>query len=293
MREQLEDALVAEWTYDNLAVYSDFLLSRGEPRGELIAIDLGLLAQPRSAALVKRRAAILDDLLGDWREMHTSWFRLGFVYPRLSSMTPGALKTILESPFAPYLRDVAILGAATWIKRYFSRIGQIEQRWLRRITIESDDRYSSGLPIISTRAANALIEATPSLRQIEQFVHRGFQRRPLFESFEHPRAKLVESAKDARRVLSITADRSTIEIPLNALEPLGDKIDGLPEPARIAWMRLRIAIDNLLAREPHGVPAGWLAALFAHVDLPTSPWADWRPLREAVATTTTATLLRS
>jgi hypothetical protein len=292
MREQLEAALAAEWTYDNLAVYSDFLQSHGEPRGELIAIDLGLLAQPRSVPLVKRRAAILDDLLDDWREMPTSWFQLGFVYPRLSSNSSDALQAILESPFAPYLRDVAILGPATWIKRFFSGIAKLEQRWLRRITIQSDDRYSSGLPIISTRAAKALIEATPSLLQIEQFVHRGVQRRPLFESFEHPRAKLVESAKDARRVVAITANQSTIDIPLNTLDALADKVDALPEPALIAWTRLRIAIDNLLARELHSVPAGWFAALLAHVDLATPTWAPWRPLREAVATTTTATLMR-
>lgn len=287
MRDQLEAALAAEWTYDNFAVYADFLQSQGDPRGELIAIDLGLLAQPRAEPLVKRRTAILDDLIDDWREPHTSWFKFGFVYPRLSSMSGDALQAIFESPFAPYLRDVTLLCAATYIKRYCSALAKREHRWLRRITIESDDRYSSGTPIVTTPGAKALIKATPSLSQIEQFVHPGLSRRPLFESFEHPRAKLVESPRDRRRMMTITANE-TIEVPLNAFE--SNKVDTLPESARIAWTRLRIAIDNLLAREPHHVPAQWIADVLAHVDLSTPPWAVWQPLRDAVGT---ATLLRA
>jgi len=44
LRDDLESALRAAWSAADLAVYADHLQAIGDPRGEIIALDLALLA---------------------------------------------------------------------------------------------------------------------------------------------------------------------------------------------------------------------------------------------------------
>ena len=61
-RGDLEEALAACWNLDDLTVYADLLLAEGDPRGELIALDLA--PQPDDADWHARRAAVLAKWLG-------------------------------------------------------------------------------------------------------------------------------------------------------------------------------------------------------------------------------------
>lgn len=63
--EALESALQARWDDATAAVYADALIARGDPRGELIAIDLHIARHGRSEPLVQRRRAVVTAWLGE------------------------------------------------------------------------------------------------------------------------------------------------------------------------------------------------------------------------------------
>lgn len=57
--EELASQLRARWDRDLLAVYGDLLMMRGDPRGELIALDLELEACGSTPELEARRTRLL------------------------------------------------------------------------------------------------------------------------------------------------------------------------------------------------------------------------------------------
>src|SRR5882724_9755150 len=115
----LEAALAVSWDRETLAVYADHLMSEGDPRGELIVLDLEL-ATRSTPELVARRASLLSGWLGRLvpSDPHTAWvgdsFRFGFledlVLDERDSMHAQRLASILESPLAPYLKRVTVRG---------------------------------------------------------------------------------------------------------------------------------------------------------------------------------------
>src|SRR5690349_17048148 len=65
-RAQLEADLRRSWGAPQLTVYADYLQSIGDPRGELIAIDLVNLATTiQDTGWAQRRRALLDAWLGN------------------------------------------------------------------------------------------------------------------------------------------------------------------------------------------------------------------------------------
>ena len=61
---QLETSLQARWDPDTAAVYADLLASRGDPRGELIAIDLELTRR-EADQLRERKREIIDAIVAN------------------------------------------------------------------------------------------------------------------------------------------------------------------------------------------------------------------------------------
>lgn len=192
MRLELEAALLADWTRDNLAVYGDYLQSQGDVRGELIALDLQLARDPHAEAPALRRSALLASLIGDASDLHASWFQFGFAHPRLTSAHQGSrLASLAETPFAAFVRTLWMHGAATWIKQMLGELARSEHRWLHHITLDFTwGGTSSSTALLSARTTKTLVEATPNLDAIEI---RGFPLREVFPSFKHPRARLIRS----------------------------------------------------------------------------------------------------
>src|SRR4051812_12376701 len=96
-RDQLEETLRETFSREDLAVYADLLLTDGDPRGELIALDLD--PQPRSAWYERRRAAM------------TAWLGAKLSGPALHRVKLGFLETeadkvgieLVRSPAGGYL----------------------------------------------------------------------------------------------------------------------------------------------------------------------------------------------
>src|SRR5436190_21372831 len=80
--DELEAALLARWDRATLLVYADALQAAGDPRGELIALDVERAAKGYTDELATRRRKCLYEWLGGvailGRPWHEASFRDGF-----------------------------------------------------------------------------------------------------------------------------------------------------------------------------------------------------------------------
>jgi len=197
--QELEAALAASFDRDTLAVYADELMSIGDPRGELIALDLQIEAHADARAdqvparyryapaeLVARRATLLEtwlrglaptDPTRGWIGDHV---RFGF----LDDLECGAHSTeerdrllaILASPVGAYVRGVTIRGVTSDIAKTLLVLVRTEHPWLSRLTIH---KRAAGPPVAADLEAR-FIAATPRLARLELVGHRAFR------TFAHP-----------------------------------------------------------------------------------------------------------
>jgi uncharacterized protein (TIGR02996 family) len=185
---QLEAALAAAWDRDTLAVYADYLVERGDPRGELIAIDLQL-EQRSTPELVVRRASLLTAWLGRMvpSDPHVPWigdsFRLGFVEDLvLDGADPDAatrLATMLASPLAPYLKCVTVRGDLEHVASTVRMLARERHRWLVELRLECHTSIEDG-EVLDAACGEALIAATPRLARLEVSGSR------VLATFPHP-----------------------------------------------------------------------------------------------------------
>jgi hypothetical protein len=216
-REDLEANLAASFDRDTLAVYADELQSLGDPRGELIALDLQIEAHAdpanparryryAPAELVARRATLLEtwlralvpsDPTRGWIGDHV---RFGF----LDNLELGAhtteerdrLLAILASPVGPYVRGVTIRGATSDLAKTLAVLARMDHPWLARLTLH---KRRAG-PTVPDDLEARIIAATPRLTRLELSGHRAFDR------FAHP--ALRELRVDGRASLAGVSTRA-------------------------------------------------------------------------------------
>ena len=168
-------------------VYGDWLHARGHPRGELIAIDVALAADPANAALVAVRARVFHDhadvLIGDlvlWEPapdrprtgMTLSW-ECGFIaaarIDRVSNVL-GAIHAVFQHPSARALRELVIgcqgSGAHDHARALEAILYDSPAPPLRRLYVaDFDDSFDDGLDLshVLLGDASELGEIFPSL----------------------------------------------------------------------------------------------------------------------------------
>ncbi len=186
-RDGLEAALLASWDRETLAVYADHLQGLGDPRGELIALDLEL-ATRSTPELVQRRVSLLAGWLGLVpSNPHTPWvgdsFKFGFVDNFRLEEDDGAearLVEVLASPLAPYLKRVTIVGTATHVATMLRGLaGDAVHPWLTELSVRVQGRG-----FVDPEAVSRWIAVTPALQRLDvqghevfaDFPHRGVQR---------------------------------------------------------------------------------------------------------------------
>jgi uncharacterized protein (TIGR02996 family) len=115
---------------DAYLVYGDWLQSKGDPRGQLIAVQAALLDKPGDKHLTRQERDILveheDALLGDLMQIEGAdeEIALGWHLGFLRSATIGgdefseidaiaAIRALFESPSARFLRELRILAVGT------------------------------------------------------------------------------------------------------------------------------------------------------------------------------------
>jgi hypothetical protein len=162
-----------------LAVYADALQSHGDPRGELIAIDLHAAAHGSSRELDDRRAAVLAGWLGSLATEPGLRFENGLLDLMYEPGAPELLLArVLGSPAAPYLRTVELFGGTERIDSAISLIGLGPRPRLRVLAVTRAG-FPDG-PTVPAKAVASLIRATPAL---DTLCVRGFS---VFGAFPHP-----------------------------------------------------------------------------------------------------------
>ncbi len=180
--EELERALQRARSDDRetLAVYADALEAAGDPRGELIAIDLEL-AKVRAAApiaidrideLVDRKREVLRGWLGDtiggvtWhpRQIESGLLDgMGFAATSTQSIVEYA-RGVLGSPVGGYLQSLVLYGTKAELEQVIDVIVARPLPWLRRLTLHCvEARANASKRTIDRSRLAALAKATPNL----------------------------------------------------------------------------------------------------------------------------------
>lgn len=154
-----EARLLADWNLETIAAFGAELRDAGDPRGELIAIDLVLETGPSPAV---RRA------LGEEKKaLHIAW--LGEVSEHMRSRF-GFVEELREEPedelaifdrVAPFLRSFKLAGEYGHARELVARIAAAPRPWLVSLEIGSftDTRETT----IDNELGARLIAATPNL----------------------------------------------------------------------------------------------------------------------------------
>lgn len=175
-RQVLEDVLRADFSRENLAIYADALQEEGDPRGELIAIDLRIAEHGLVDALTTRRTELLHELLGREAAEHFRYYRKGafqFAFGDVHINATGgawldAERAMFDSPLGAYLRRVTIGGGEKQIRSGVATLVQRTHTWLRALHVHYNTMASqSTQTIVSARKTRELIEATPVLESMK------------------------------------------------------------------------------------------------------------------------------
>lgn len=164
----IETRLAQQFDVEHLSVYADYLQSIGDPRGELIALDLQRL-EPSP-----RYDRVMRDWLGrfDYLQRDRMHFRYGFVAQlRLfDHLQPeDTLRRLFASPAAPFVLRVHLEGTPALLPRVLALLVEQAHPWLQRLEIRDREFGPNAArpPLFDDALCRALAEATPSLDALE------------------------------------------------------------------------------------------------------------------------------
>jgi hypothetical protein len=172
---ELEQALIARWDRETLLVYADALQGTGDPRGELIVLDLEAEERGVTPELALRRRKALYEWLGGatirGRPVHEASFHYGFATDFFAtgdrtSHATDYLDALFASPAGPYVRGVTIsVGKPADLAEAFAVLASEPRPWLERLEF----RVVEPGPWVTDAQIAALINRTPRLHTIAVF----------------------------------------------------------------------------------------------------------------------------
>ena len=177
---ELERALAADWTREQLAVYGDYLQSLADPRGELIAIDLAGRSEERAA----RKRELVVEWLGE--DLATIVLHVGAVDhafialgQRAPMMAAFAAFELLAHPAGQYLRALAVDD--TRMIDVYELLERRARPWLAKLRVRSPKDDHEALLLQRVCLAD---RSLPLLREVELVGPAGDGvREPSFPSY--------------------------------------------------------------------------------------------------------------
>jgi hypothetical protein len=169
----IEEALASGRTPELLTVYGDALQSIGDPRGDLIAIDLHVAAHGPSAELAASKREQIDRWLG--AELAARVLAIGAVDHGFVNLRWGLgadeLERVLANPaLHAALRELAIEDHDPGLRRAIDLVCARPPPWLEHLqVVRYPDAFDASLReavAIDDDRAQALVRATPRLRQL-------------------------------------------------------------------------------------------------------------------------------
>lgn len=178
--EEIEDALHDSFDHDHLAIYADELQRRGDPRGELIALDLR--ADERGGdvnetgelvgELAVRRRELIRELLGPIASVHPLVrCRFGFVdlmFALRDEMRSGSLQAFdaaLSGPLGRYVRDVTLNGDGMRLRDLMISLGKQPRPFLTRLALQGPHQFH--YVDLAREVAERAVEMMPRLERLE------------------------------------------------------------------------------------------------------------------------------
>lgn len=246
--EELEAALQARWDPETAMVYADALIARGDPRGELIALDLHAAHHGETAELAQQRRVRAEAWLGpEQRSYLFGEVRFGMLerFTIRSERTRPAARFVAElfaSPAAPYLRSVQIDASAKQVAAALQLLAARPLPWLRRLAITQE--YNGPVP---RATLDAFAAAAPHLEEL------SLEGTRVVTTPVHPNVRTLQIVGGDALVVGAAAMPSVTEIDL--------VFDRYCEPNK------RLAFAPLL--NPRLFPA------LERLDLSRSPGTEW------------------
>jgi hypothetical protein len=240
VRAGLEAGLQEAFDFAALAVYADALQGDGDPRGELIALDL--YPAPDDPAWWGRRRAALGAWLGEPMAARLGHLvQHGFIH----ELREGPLAAdVLDGPLGDYVRGYSAWGGER-VARGLERLASRPRPWLARISVTS---WSAPLP---DELCERVVAAAPRLGAIHSHGKK------LFRSF-HPILNVANAPRDPGATgpalspddITFILDAADAIRDCNQLYPYYD--DAFAEPMAVLLPRLRAAglleLDGPVAR---------------------------------------------
>jgi hypothetical protein len=176
-RDDLEEELHDAFDHDHLALYAEELQRQGDPRGELIALDLRSDAEGETPELGERRRELIVSLLGPVAAAHPLVrCRYGFVdlmFALREEMHAGSMQAfdaVLRGPLGTYVRDATLYGDGQRLRELMSSLGLRMRPFLTRLSLAGPHNlHYVDLPLeLAVRAAGML----PRLQRLEAIGRR-------------------------------------------------------------------------------------------------------------------------
>jgi len=172
-REQIEALLAASWDREHLAVYADALVALGDPRGDVVAIDLHVDTHGPSEELARGKRAAIDAWLGAElaaRIAAIGEIRHGFIELRWPVDADELDRMLGVAGFASAVRAIAIEDHDPNLRRAIDAICRVRPPWLERFHVVRypdafDDALRDSIAIDDDRARR-FVDATPRLRAL-------------------------------------------------------------------------------------------------------------------------------
>jgi hypothetical protein len=164
LEAQLREGLDRGIDRDIVTVYGDQLQALGDPRGELIAIDLEIEQAGVTPALSQRRAELVETWLG--RQRPNGTIRCGFIDLDATSADPVAqVRLAFGGRAARFVRSVTAVGPPKLLRETVAAIAEAPRPFLSRVTLRQWSEREA--PTIDAQAVAALVRATPHLQVLE------------------------------------------------------------------------------------------------------------------------------
>lgn len=160
---------------DIVVVYGDQLQELGDPRGELITIDLEIEQSGTTPALSRRRAELIESWLGTQRP--NGAIRYGFLELDATSADPvEQVRLAFNSKAARFTRSITAVGPPKLLRETIGAIAEAPRPFLARVTLRMwSEKDTPAMP-----ATTSFTLATPHLKSLE------IDARKLFGRFGHP-----------------------------------------------------------------------------------------------------------
>lgn len=173
--ELLGEAVREGWSADHLAVYADRLIAGGDPRGELINLELAMGDAP-TVEQRTRHAALVESCFGDVRSTAPDGMRStrgiggragverGFLV--LDLRETADVRKLYDARNGRFVRRVAVRGDGPSCRTMLTMLSIRRHAWLERITVVQDPvpRFDYAVSVAATRA---LFDNLPALAALE------------------------------------------------------------------------------------------------------------------------------